>query len=137
MPHEIWINLPVKDVLVSKKFFTDIGFRFNEEKCNGQQSACMIVGDKQQVVMLFQEQILRDFAQNPLTGPNGPTELLISFDAATPEEVNETARKVAAAGGMVFAPPAESQGWLYGFAFADPDGHRWNQLYMDRSKRPG
>jgi len=25
---------------------------------------------------------------------------------------------------------------MYGFAFADLDGHRWNQVYMDFSKMP-
>ena len=38
---------------------------------------------------------------------------------------------------MCLASPAESQGWMYGCAFADPDGHRWNVLYMDMSKMPG
>jgi len=62
---------------------------------------------------------------------------LISIDAESREEVDEWAKKVTAAGGNVFAQPAENQGWMYGCAFADLDGHRWNVLYMDMSKMPG
>ena len=61
---------------------------------------------------------------------------MISFDAESPEEVDETARKVFDSGGKIFSEPAEIQGWMYGFAFADLDGHRWNQIYMDYSKMP-
>ncbi len=136
MVNELWINLPVKDVIRSKTFFKNIGFSFNEEMCRGSESACMLVGDKKIVVMLFAESILERFAQNPLTDTSKSTEVLLSFDAATREEVDAMAKKVEEAGGDVFAPPADNQGWMYGFAFKDPDGHRWNQLYMDRSKRP-
>jgi predicted lactoylglutathione lyase len=61
---------------------------------------------------------------------------LFSFDAESREEVDEMAKKVKAAGGTLYAEPAENQGWMYGFAFVDPDGHRWNMLYMDMSKMP-
>ncbi|MDF2859634.1 MAG: hypothetical protein K0Q87_5485, partial [Neobacillus sp.] len=27
-------------------------------------------------------------------------------------------------------------GWMYGCGVADPDGHRWNVLFMDMSKMP-
>ena len=62
------------------------------------------------------------------------SEILISIDAENKGEVDALAKKVEEAGGTVFAPPAESQGWMYGCAFADLDGHRWNSLFMDFSK---
>ena len=40
------------------------------------------------------------------------------------------------AGGTVFAEPRESNGFMYGCGFCDPDGHRWNVLFMDASKLP-
>ncbi len=48
--------------------------------------------------------------------------------------MDETARKVFDANGTIFSEPAEIEGWMYGFAFADLDGHRWNQVFMDMSK---
>lgn len=50
--------------------------------------------------------------------------------------MDQFTEKVKEAGGTVFSKPAESEGWMYGSAFADLDGHRWNILYMDFSKMP-
>lgn len=61
---------------------------------------------------------------------------MISFDAESREEVDEMAAKVRAAGGTIFGEPGEIRGWMYGFGFADLDGHRWNMVFMDFSKLP-
>ena len=74
--------------------------------------------------------------KRPVWQKNFGSEVLISFDAESREEVDETARKVFEAGGTVFSKLAEIQGWMYGFAFADLDGHRWNMVFMDFSKLP-
>jgi uncharacterized protein len=58
------------------------------------------------------------------------TQVLCSFSAARRDEVDEPARKVEAAGGRFFAEPEEIPPGMYGFAFKDLDGHRWNVLYM-------
>lgn len=135
MTKQIWLNLPVKDVAKAKDFFWKIGFSFNEQH-DTPSSTCMIVGEGHFVVMLFEEMLFSSFSQNGITDTNSSSEVLISIDAESREEVDELAEKVKAAGGTVFAPPAESQGWMYGCGFADLDGHRWNVLFMDFSKLP-
>ena len=52
------------------------------------------------------------------------------------EAVDALAEKVRAAGGVLFAEPEEMGGWMYGLGFVDPDGHRWNQVYLDWERRP-
>jgi uncharacterized protein len=133
MTKQIWLNLPVKDVKKSKVFFEKIGFSFNE-KNETAHSVCMIVGDKNFVVMLFEESVFGKFLQNKITNTKSSSEILISLDAESKKEVNELAKKVTDAGGVVFSKPAENEGWMYGFGFADLDGHRWNVLYMDFGK---
>ncbi|OXG07381.1 hypothetical protein BC749_1011274 [Flavobacterium araucananum] len=133
MTKQIWLNLPVKEVAKSKAFFSKIGFSFNEEH-DTPSSTCMVVGEGNFVVMLFEESLFASFSQNKLTDTQSSSEVLISIDAESATEVDELARKVEEAGGKVFAPPAESQGWMYGCGFADLDGHRWNVLFMDFSK---
>jgi predicted lactoylglutathione lyase len=96
----------------------------------------MLVGDKNFVVMLFEESIFGDFVQNKITDTQSSSEILISIDAESRQEVDEFAQKVIDAGGVVFSKPAENQGWMYGFGFTDLDGHRWNVLHMDFSKLP-
>ncbi|OXA96215.1 VOC family protein [Flavobacterium hercynium] len=133
MTKQIWLNLPVKSVTASKAFFTKIGFSFNDEH-DTSSSTCMIVGEGKFVVMLFEESLFESFSQHKLTDTRLSSEVLISVDAESREEVNQFAQKVKNAGGIVFSEPAENQGWMYGCAFADLDGHRWNVLYMDFSK---
>lgn len=135
MTKQIWLNLPVKDVAKSKSFFKEIGFSFNEDH-DTPSSTCMIVGEGSFVIMLFEENLFASFSQNKLTDTATSSEILISIDAESNEEVDTLAEKVKIAGGNVFAPPAESQGWMYGCGFADLDGHRWNVLFMDFSKLP-
>ncbi len=135
MTKQIWLNLPVKDVKKSKVFFDKIGFSFNEENETA-QSACMIVGDKNFVVMLFEEAVFGAFLQNKITDTKSSSEILISIDAESRDEVDVWAQKVVEAGGSVFSKPTEIQGWMYGCGFADLDGHRWNVLYMDFKKLP-
>jgi predicted lactoylglutathione lyase len=136
MTKELWINLPVKDVKKSREFFTRIGFTLNTHFPESDQSASLFVGSKNIVIMLFTESVFQGFTQNKTSDAQQSTEVLFSFDAESREEVDELAKKVIQAGGILYAKPGENQGWMYGFGFTDLDGHRWNVLYMDMSKMP-
>ena len=136
MTKELWINLPVKDVKRSREFFTKIGFTQNTQFPETEQMASVFAGTKNIVIMLCAESVFQGFTKNKISDPKQSTEVLFSFDAESREEVDELAEKVEAAGGTVWGKPAENQGWMYGSGFADPDGHRWNVLYMDMSKMP-
>ncbi|MEO6488984.1 MAG: hypothetical protein ABIO04_03510, partial [Ferruginibacter sp.] len=87
-------------------------------------SACLLIGSKNCVVMLFAETLFNGFTKSKLADTNNGTEVLLSIDAESREEVDHMARKAADAGGIVYAQPGESQGWMYGCGFSDPDGHR-------------
>jgi uncharacterized protein len=130
MTKEIWLNLPVKDVNKSKEFFSGIGFS-PDEKHTSADMACFKVGEKGITVLFFAEETFKGFTKNEISNTKAGSEVLISFDAESREEVDETARKVFEAGGSVFSEPTEIQGWMYGFAFTDLDGHCWNMVYMD------
>ena len=130
MTKELWVNLPVKNIQKSKKFFSDIGFSFNEDR-ESETMAAMMVGEKKVPVILFEESTFQSVIQHNVTDTEKSSETMLSFDAECREEVDELATKVQKAGGNVFSGPAEVQGWMYGCAFTDPDGHRWNILYMD------
>lgn len=136
MVKEIWINLPVKDVKKSKEFFTKLGFSFNTKHGETNDSACLLVGQKNFPVMLFEESMFKSFTRHELANTATGSEVLISIDAESREEVDELARKASEAGGVVFGKPTAVQGWMYGCGFTDLDGHRWNVLHMDISKMP-
>lgn len=133
MTKEIWFNLPVKDLHRSKTFFENIGFTLSENG-NGNVSAGFKIGSKNVVMMLFEESTFKQISGNNISDTKSGSEILISLDAESRQGVDELAGKVIKNGGTIFAPPADSQGWMYGFGFQDLDGHRWNVLYMDLSK---
>lgn len=134
MTKELWLNLPVKDLKKSKAFFAEIGFPFKDREM--ENMIAMEVGEKKVAVMLLDENTFQNAANHEITDTQKSSEILISFDAESREEVDELAKKVETAGGTVFSKPVEMQGWMYGCGFADLDGHRWNALYMDPSKMP-
>jgi predicted lactoylglutathione lyase len=134
MTKQLWLNLPVKDVEKSRMFFTSLGFSFNTQHGNSSVSASLVIGKN--VIMLFGEKKFKSFIKTEIANTSETNEVLISIDAENKEDVDEMAKKVANAGGNVFSKPQEIDGWMYGCAFADPDGHRWNILYMDTSKMP-
>ena len=136
MNKQFWVNLPVKNVARSKEFFGKLGFSFNPNFGDSDESACLIVGDNKVVVMLFVEPTFTKAARNGIADAKQGTEVLLSVDAETRQEVDDMARKAIEAGGTVFGRPAEIQGWMYGCGFADPDGHRWNVLFRDMNKLP-
>ncbi|WP_144555405.1 VOC family protein [Bacillus sp. X1(2014)] len=136
MSRELWLNLPVRDPERAKEFYTQLGFRLNEKYVSQDGSFSLIVGDNQVVLMLFPESTFRGFTGNADADSWQGTEVLFSLGANSREEVDELALKAERAGGTVFGKPGEKGGWMYGCGFADPDGHRWNALYMDMSKMP-
>lgn len=135
MIKEIWLNLPVKDLKKTREFFENIGFTPNDNYSNPEMVG-FAVGEKATNVMFVAEETFNGFTKSEVSDSAKGAEIMISFDAESREEVDEMARMVFDAGGTIFSEPAEIQGWMYGFAFADPDGHRWNMLFMDSAKMP-
>ena len=86
--------------------------------------------------MLFAEAVFKKFTGTNLVDTQQASEVLLSIDAESKEEVDAMAKKVIEAGGKLFGKPEEHQGWMYGCGFTDLDGHRWNILYMDTNKMP-
>jgi uncharacterized protein len=136
MTKDIWINLPVKDIVKSRDFFTKIGFPIHPGHKDSNESVGLMIGEKNVMVMLFPESTFKKFTKNELSNTTQATEVLFSIDAESREEVDELIKKAIQAGGTVFSEPGERDGWMYGAGFSDLDGHRWNVLYMDMGKMP-
>ena len=133
MIKQIWLNIPVKDIQKAKQFYSQIGFAFDEEH-DTEFSTCMLAGTNNFVIMLFEESMFTDFIKNPIIDASKGSEVLLSVDVESWEEVDAMAYKVEEAGGVIFSEPTLSQAWMYGFGFVDIDGHRWSVLHMDYSK---
>jgi len=136
MIKEFWINLPTKDVGKTREFFKAMGFNENIRFCTNPTMASFFVGESNVVVNFFTEALFKSFTLNEISDTSKSTEALFSIDAQNPSQVDELAKKAVNAGGKLYAPPGEKDGWMYGCGFTDLDGHRWNVLYMDMEKMP-
>lgn len=130
---QFWLNLPVKDIKRAKDFYSKVGFTFNTQYSDP-NSACIFLGDAKVPLMLFQEDQFMGFTGHNIVDTIQATEVLLSIDAQTKEEVDEMVERVIAAGGTSPHVAGPMTGWMYGCIFVDPDGHRWNILHMDPSK---
>jgi predicted lactoylglutathione lyase len=136
MIKDVWINLPVKDLARSASFYERIGLVPHPGPGNTENSACFLVGEKKLVLMLFVESTFGGFIDHAVAYCRNGTEVLFSVGMEDRARVDEFAGRVRAAGGTIFREPCESNGFMYGCGIIDPDGHRWNALYMDFTRMP-
>ena len=134
MPKQFWLNLPVKEISKSVEFFTKMGFSFNPQYPATPSSACLMLGEKGVIIMLFDEPAFKQCIGGAAMELGKSTEVLLSIDAQSKEEVDTMVQKAIDAGGTSNHKPSEMKGWMYGCVFTDIDGHKWNVLYMDMSK---
>ena len=128
MATKIFVNLPVKDLQRSIAFFTKLGFTFNPQFTD-ETATCMIIGENI-FAMLLVESRFSDFTRKKISDATVQTEVLIAIDVDSREAVDDMVRKAIEAGGTDYIEP-QDHGWMYSHAFADPDGHQWEVLYMD------
>ncbi|WP_321166703.1 hypothetical protein [Paenibacillus sp. Soil787] len=93
MTKEFWLNLPVKDLKKSKEFFTTLGFSFHPRHHNSDDAAGLLIGNSNVIVMLFPESTFKNFTKNDIADTKLGTEVLLSFDAESKEEVMKCWRK--------------------------------------------
>lgn len=136
MTKEIWLNLPVKNIAKTTEFFSKIGFKLNEHAPKSNSMASFKIGQKDFIVNFFTEEAFKTFTPFQIADLSGAIACLISIDAENKEGVDAILERAAEAGAHIFAKGGERDGWMYGGGFTDPDGHKWNVLFMDFSKLP-
>lgn|SRR5690554_3735976 len=127
MSRQIFVNLPVKDLDASVRFFTALGFEFNPEFTDA-NATCMVVSDNI-FVMLLVEAYFRTFTDRTLVDARKQTEVLVCLSCGSDAEVDDLVAKAVAAGGKAHRSP-QDHGFMYGHGFEDPDGHVWELVHM-------
>lgn len=133
MNQQIYVNLPVRDLPASRKFFDALGYSFNPDFSND-KGACMIVSEDI-YVMLLTEEFFATFTKKPVADAHKSTEMLICLSAKSRADVDATIAKVSKAGGSITGEP-QDYGFMYGRGFADLDGHQWEVMYMEPGGKP-
>ncbi|MFA6214043.1 MAG: VOC family protein [Candidatus Micrarchaeia archaeon] len=125
----IFVNLPVKSLKRSVKFWRALGFRFNKE-FTGKNATCLMLG-RNLHAMLLVEKFFKSFNRklgicNTDKGIEAITALQLKsrgeVDALTGRAIKAGARKTR---------EAYDHGWMYGNSIRDLDGHIWEFFFMD------
>lgn len=132
MTKQIFINLPIKDLVRTKAFFTALGFTFNE-KFTDEKAACLVLGEHI-YAMLVTEKFFKTFIKKEIADTGRTTEVLNALQLESKEMVDDIIAKAVAAGGKDLRK--EDYGWMYGRAFEDLDGHIWEVFWQDEKQRP-
>jgi predicted lactoylglutathione lyase len=123
---KIWANFSVQDAKRTNEFYTELGFTPNNTN-NFPKLASFLFGDDKFVIHFFE----KDSQINDFLTSGSTSEIIFTLSAETEAEVKEWASKVKSAGGTIFKEVQRDEKGYYGFAFADPDGHKFNVLLMD------
>jgi hypothetical protein len=128
MATNIFVNLPVRDLPKSVKFFTHLGYSFNQHYTDA-GATCMIVAENI-FVMLLTEERFKTFTPKSLCDAHTATEVLVCLQVESRAEVTALVNKAIEAGGAAYKEP-QDHGFMYGHGFQDLDGHLWEIIYMD------
>ena len=102
MTTKMFVNLPVKDLGKSVKFFTALGFKFNPQFTD-ENATCMIVSEEN-FVMLLVENYFKTFTPKPVSDARKSTEVLICLSADSRKDIDEMVSKAVAAGATTPRP---------------------------------
>ncbi len=133
MATQIFVNLPVKDLIKTVEFFTKLGFKFNPQFTD-KNATCMIISENI-FVMLLVEEFFKTFTKKEICDSSKSTEVILSLSADSKEKVNEMIIQAVKAGASTPNKP-QDHGWMYVNGFQDLDGHLWEVVFMDLSKLP-
>lgn len=127
----IYVNLPIKDINVSRSFWTKLGFSFNED-FSDEKALCLVLNEDGIYSMLITHEYFESFSNRPVAD-NSTAQVLTCIEVESREQVDEIVNLALANGGSRYREKADN-GWMYYDTFADPDGHQWEISYMDTSQ---
>ena len=131
MTKSIFINLPVTDLPRSMKFYEAVGFTNNPMFTN-EQAAAMAWSDEI-VVMLLTHDFWKTFTGKTIPDAHDTAQVLLALSQESQDAVEAIVGKAVAAGGKADPTPKQDLGFMYGRSFEDPDGHIWENAFMDMS----
>lgn len=130
MSTQIFVNLPVKDLNKSIKFFEAMGYSFNPQFTD-EHASCLVISDTI-FAMLLTEARFKDFTKKQVADATKSTEVITALSTASRAEVDELVDKAMAAGAKPANEPMEMD-FMYSRSFQDLDGHLWEYVWMDEA----
>lgn len=133
MSKQIFINLVVKDLSASMKFYEALGF-VNNPAFSDDTAKCMVWSDHIFVMIMTAEKF-GNFATKPIADTKNTLAALFSLSVGSVDEVHQHVQRGIEAGGKE-AGELKDYGFMIQRTLEDFDGHTWEIFYMDMSKFP-
>ena len=134
MTKMIFVNLPVTDLPRSMAFYEAVGFTNNPQFTND-QAAAMMWSDAI-VVMLLRHDFWQTFTSKTIPDAHANAQVMLCLSHDSQDSVTAIVEKAIAAGGQPEPTPSQDLGFMYGRSFEDPDGHIWENVYMNMAAVP-
>ncbi len=128
MTRKLFVNLPIKNLERTMRFWKALGFSFNRQFTDD-KAACLIFSEDA-YAMLLTEPFFRTFTTRELCDTRTHLQSLFALSCESRAEVDALVAKAVANGG---SDPGKTQdhGFMYGRGFDDPDHHHWEVIWMD------
>lgn len=123
----VFINLPVTDLDRSKAFYEALGYSINP-MFSDDTAACIVISDTI-FVMVLPHAKFADFTDKAIADA-GTVEVINSLTVGSKDEVHRIVDAAVTAGGSEDRAPMDL-GFMFQRSFTDPDGHRWESVWMD------
>ena len=134
MPKMIFVNLPVKDLAASIRFYEAIGCSKNEQ-FSDENAASMVWSDAITFQLLTRD-YYATFSAKPIADAHATSAMLIALSRDSREEVDAITEAAGAAGGKADIRDPQDMGFLYQRVFEDPDGNTFEPTWLDPSGMP-
>jgi hypothetical protein len=125
----IFVNLPVKDLTTATRFYEAIGCEKNEQ-FSDEQATSMVWSDTITFQLLTRD-FFATFISKPIADAHETCQVLLALTRDSHDDVDAIAEAAASAGGKTDVREVMDMGWMYNRAFADPDGHVFEAVWMD------
>ena len=83
----VYINLPVKDLNITRDFWTSLGFSFNEQ-FSDDKALCLVLNDGKIYSMLITHEFFATFTNRSIAD-SSTTQVLIAIEVDSKTEVDE------------------------------------------------
>ena len=130
----IFVNLPVKDILASTRFYEAIGCTKNEQ-FSDERASSMVWSDTI-TFQLLAEEYFSTFISRPIADAQATCQVMLAISMDSRSEVDAIAEAAARNGGRNDIRDPMDYGFMYNRAFQDPNGHVFEAAYMDMSAMP-
>src|SRR5690606_17845162 len=83
------------------------------------------------MVMLLRHEFWKTFTSKAIPNAKESAQVLLCLSHDSRDEVNAIVERSTAAGGSSEPTPTQDFGFMYGRSFEDPDGHIWENVWMN------